>query len=250
MENPWRDESKLRELYYGELLDQSQIAERLGCSRATIKKWFNKHEIKTRSRSEVIELSHKKNSNEKPWSDEETLKQLYYEDKMSTGEIAEELGCTDEVVRYWMEKHGLERRNLSEASKNLAPTFYTNKDGYEMVCNSNAMYENCDEVRVHRLVALLDNDMESVSQKVVHHKNGIKWDNRPKNLELLSNDEHGMIHQEEMHDIDDTSYRDKETLEELYINNNLSMKEIAEKFDVGAMTIRKWLIKTGVHPDV
>jgi len=249
MPKPWRNESKLRKLYYEELLDQSQIADRLGCSRTTVKKWFNKLGIETRNQSEVVELSHKKNSSEKEYKNKNTLKKLYYNERLSCAEIADELGCDESRIEYWMDKHELERRSLSESKKTLTPTFYTNKDGYEIICNSNKIKENCDEIRLHRLIALVDNNMEYVSENVVHHKNGIKWDNRPENLEVLPNNDHVMMHQEEIHDIEDTSYRDEDVLEKLYVYEDLSMREIGEKFGVGAMTIRKWLIETGVHPN-
>jgi 5-methylcytosine-specific restriction endonuclease McrA len=42
----WRDEKALREAYYEEGT-QPKVAERFGCSRATIRKWMQKHDIET-----------------------------------------------------------------------------------------------------------------------------------------------------------------------------------------------------------
>jgi len=43
------------------------------------------------------------------------LVELYYEQGLSMAEIAEQLGCSVNKVVYWMNKHGIERRSLSEA---------------------------------------------------------------------------------------------------------------------------------------
>jgi len=48
-EAPWKNEDTLRELYHGERMSQSEIAEELGCSIATISYWMDKHGIDTRS---------------------------------------------------------------------------------------------------------------------------------------------------------------------------------------------------------
>ena len=43
------------------------------------------------------------------------LEELYNEHKLSMAEIAERLGCSQNKVAYWMVKHGLQRRDVSEA---------------------------------------------------------------------------------------------------------------------------------------
>ena len=51
---------------------------------------------------------------------------------------------------------------------------------------------------IHRLVAIGEFGLEAVTGKVVHHKNGIPWDNRPSNLELIeSQAEHARRHAKE-----------------------------------------------------
>jgi len=51
---------------------------------------------------------------------------------------------------------------------------------------------------IHRLVAVAEHGYESVDGKIVHHKNGVPWDNRPENIELLTVAEHNRKHQEDL----------------------------------------------------
>lgn len=52
---------------------------------------------------------------EKPWRDEETLRELYWDEEMSAKEMAEEWGCAKSTVNRWMEKHDIPRRSQPEA---------------------------------------------------------------------------------------------------------------------------------------
>ena len=45
----------------------------------------------------------------------ESLDVLYRDRGLSMAQIAEELGCSASKVVYWMDKHGIERRSISEA---------------------------------------------------------------------------------------------------------------------------------------
>lgn len=45
-----------------------------------------------------------------------TLEQMYVHEKRSMQEIADVIGCSPNKVLYWMDKHGIERRNWSEAT--------------------------------------------------------------------------------------------------------------------------------------
>lgn len=56
---------------------------------------------------------------------------------------------------------------------------------------------------------------------------------------------HGVrIHEGYNHDL---PYKDEETMRRLYIDEQLSTKEIADKFDVGSTTIEEWLNKHGIE---
>lgn len=47
---------------------------------------------------------------------------------------------------------------------------------------------------IHKLIAVSEFGFEAVKDMVVHHKNGVPWDNRPSNLELMTHAEHSSHH--------------------------------------------------------
>jgi hypothetical protein len=56
--------------------------------------------------------------------------------------------------------------------------------------------EKRDRVRIHRLLAVAKFGFDSIKGKIVHHKSHIPWDNRPKNIELMTKSEHQSYHRE------------------------------------------------------
>lgn len=51
-------------------------------------------------------------------------------------------------------------------------------------------------VMVHRLQAVAEWGFDRVADKVVHHKNGVPWDNRIENLQLMDRGEHSRLHRQ------------------------------------------------------
>lgn len=69
------------------------------------------------------------------------------------------------------------------------------RDNYEFW--EHQSMEDMHHVFVHRLLAVASHGLEALQGKEVHHKNGIKWDNRPENIELLSPEQHRKRHHEQ-----------------------------------------------------
>ncbi len=88
----------------------------------------HRNSIKWDNRSDNIELldpkEHRRHHNderhnhdETPWRNEDTLRKMYCVKEMNMAEIAERWGCSTVTVSNWIEKHGIEKRSLSEAQK-------------------------------------------------------------------------------------------------------------------------------------
>ena len=43
-----------------------------------------------------------------PWRDEQTLRRLYVQERRTLRQIGDELGCTSQTVRTWLDEHGVE----------------------------------------------------------------------------------------------------------------------------------------------
>lgn len=175
-DGPWRDEQKLRELYKQRGLTSYEVADKLGCSQNCIMRWLHRYGIER----------------DQPWKDKETLVELYVDRQMTTYEIGDKFGVSATAIGRALKDHGIRRR------KSL-PTFYTDTHGYERIYHQHN--HTVTPVSVHRLVALAEGELEfeafSAGDMDVHHINGIPWDNRPENIEVMSHEEHSRHHGEE-----------------------------------------------------
>jgi len=147
------------------------------------------------SRCEVCDVSLE--GKDAPWRDANILRRLYHKQNMSLRDIADELGCGDSTVEVWMDKHDIPTRSksmavsISQGALNLT----VHSTGYEEF--RSGMDNNPKTIKHHRLLAVAEYGFKSIKGMHVHHKNGIKWDNRPENIELLTPREHLQRHIEQ-----------------------------------------------------
>jgi len=101
---------------------------------------------------------------------------------MSLQEIADAEGISTTGVRKWFERRNTTHTALKPANFETIPRGYE-RWSHKYDCESYYMY-------VHRLLAVAEYGLDALDGKHVHHKNGIKWDNRPENIELVTPGEH------------------------------------------------------------
>lgn len=171
-----------------------------------------------------------------PWHDGELLKRLYWDEQMTQQEIADELGCSDSTISAQLSEHGIQARSRVEANR-LAQgvpyvRFGTNGEGYETWATD--FRGERDAIGVHRVLAVSEHGREAVSGNQVHHKNGIPWDNRPGNIELLEAAEHTKHHNQQ-----DNAFGWLEVLRirEMYRNTGQTHRGLADVFGVSYRTI-------------
>lgn len=133
-----------------------------------------------------------------PWTEESVLKQLYLDEKMNAVEIADKFGVGKKTIHRWLGEYNIEMRDSSlEKMRNHSAkpaTFETGFQGYEKW-----RFKHKNEhihVKVHQLLAVSEYGTEELAGNVVHHKNGIPWDNRPENIEVMTDSEHSRLHME------------------------------------------------------
>lgn len=128
-----------------------------------------------------------------------------YEEAGSISELARRLGIKNDTLRTWFLKRGIEIRT----SGYVSPKSVTHRgadhhnwkggtthhaDGYVYVMVPGHPFADKDGyVLEHRLVMEQQLGRYLTSSELVHHKNEVKDDNRPENLELTSRSAH-MVH--------------------------------------------------------
>lgn len=124
------------------------------------------------------------------YTDETYLYTEYKERKRSTYDIAEDCGVDPSTIQRWLDKFGISKRPNNKEKNGC---FRHKKTGYAVFRDSSGEGSE-NRVYIHRLQAVAKEGFEAVKGKHVHHKNGIKWDNRFENLQVLNNSEHQTIH--------------------------------------------------------
>jgi len=183
-DKPWRDEELMYRLYHDHKLSGNKIESLVGCHRRTVYDWLEKHDFPIRSSSETIQVDTPEKLKDGDW-----LHEHHHTHGRSLRDIAEKIGVHHEHVRYWMEKHNIERRGRHQSRRSRPVTLQMNDTGHMRWRGADGSGGKHD-VYVHRLLATLHYDLDEISDKEVHHRNHIPWDNRPDNLELLSTSDH------------------------------------------------------------
>lgn len=127
------------------------------------------------------------------YKDPDVLRELYHGAGLSLNEIVERCELnTAESLRYWLKKFDIERRTPTEARRVEYANYRTGERGYEHWMEWDGG-EN-SKVYVHRLAAVSHYGFDAVANMEVHHKNKIRWDNRPENIELMKTSDHRRHH--------------------------------------------------------
>lgn len=179
-------------------------------------------------------------------TDPETLERLYWSEGKEIQEIADMSDVSYSTVHYHMDKHDIDRRSNAEIKRKERAGFRTGTHGYEQAICS--WFEKQKALRIHRLVAVAEWGYERVADNQVHHINGIPWDNRPENLEVMSIEEHSSHHSTgESHNRAKLSAEQAKQIHDKK-GAAVSGKELAQKYGVSESTVSKiWKEQTWKH---
>lgn len=133
------------------------------------------------------------------YKNEETLREMYHGNGMTQAEMAEELDCPLQTMRYWFDKYDIETRPSGwYMRRKPAHHTFDETTGYEkwrtVVCGER------ETVMVHHLILVAKGeDPHKVFSDGfdAHHKNKMRSDNRPDNLKIMKRCEHARMHANE-----------------------------------------------------
>lgn len=122
----------------------------------------------------------------------EKINEMYNYQNRTQKEIADVLGCSKSTISRKMKKFGIE----SSYNGSLHPCFFSS-DGYSS-CTARTS-EGRKQFYIHRLAAYahFDGSFEEFRKREIHHRTKYKFDNRPENLEPVSEQQHKEIHNTE-----------------------------------------------------
>lgn len=177
-DKPWQDRSTLKRLYSERGLNIQEVAERLGCSPATVYNWTTNFGLERAAHADA-----------NPWRDRETLEYLFYKKNYSRQEIADKFGVWKRTINRWLREYDLQPETPSLKFGRLTVA----SSGYVQFVDYNGPGD-ANHVQIHRLLALRDHSVEEVAGKHVHHKIPVPWLNYPENIEVMDESEHISIH--------------------------------------------------------
>jgi len=163
----YHDEEWLRAEYVDAERTTTDIADECDVTAETIRRWLNKHDIDLR----VTWLSD---------GEKEQIRERYRNTTLKQKEIAEEFGVSEAKVSNIVSD--IDRYEPASLYQHVTERGYVSYQLYYGGEHVARFYE-------HQVVALLDG-YEMGGSNVVHHENGVPWDNRPENLSVMSREEH------------------------------------------------------------
>lgn len=186
---PYQREGWLRREYVEKGRTVGDIAEQFDMSRPGIAHWMDKYGIDRRGQREAQQSGGLH-------TDESWLREQYHENERSLSDMAGEAGVTAATVLKYMRRYDIPRRSATDHAKQSPASYLTVPRGYvkSMSKHNGKQFQ----VWIHQLVAIADGadpyKVFSNGAYHCHHKNGVKWDNRPENIELLEGRDHESIH--------------------------------------------------------
>ncbi|WP_237713322.1 HNH endonuclease [Halococcus hamelinensis] len=178
-EAAYRNERVLHNLYVEEDMEKKAIADVVGCSQRTVRKYVREFGLKRRHR------------------DPDVLRELYVERGLTATRTAEELGVHRDTISTALDDFDIERHGPSEYRRKAhlsKPVPLQMFGGYEMWQHSTGLHTPAEKVFVHRLLAVAVYGFEAVVGHDVHHENECRFDNRPSNVVLKTRSEHTAEH--------------------------------------------------------
>lgn len=221
------EKEQLYDLYVSKKKTVDEICKITGVkSPITVRKYMDKFNIPRRDVNKENSFEFKLGISKSELK--ETLERLYLKELKSTNEIAKMFDVSPTIITRRLNRFGIPIRTHKEAnllthggekSNTWNGGKTTHSEGYILIYKKEHPFaDSRGYVYEHRLVLEEHLQRYLKTDEHVHHKNGIKNDNRLENLEILSNKEHATLHGKE-------KYKDKF----IYKDNDFNGWKVKEK---------------------
>lgn len=130
-----------------------------------------------------------------PVNDPEMLETLYWHEDLPMWKMAERLDVSRQTISRKMAEFKIDTRGFGPSRTTDTPVYYRVPGGYPRVDHSHKA--ESEQIYVHQLLAIASgaNPYDVFADEYhTHHKNGVRWDNRVENIEVLTQSEHMKIH--------------------------------------------------------
>lgn len=157
-------------------------------------------------------MSKTQTNQDKPYTNSTWLEEKYWEEELTVHEMADEADCSAQTIVNWMDKYGIDKRTVRQNIGVSKVTQMTTNGEFGKIPGGYIQFQsyivedgeyNYSVCGSHQLLAIAEgadpHRVFSNGENVVHHENGLKWDNRPENLMVMSGAGHTSYHTTERH---------------------------------------------------
>ena len=200
MGKQYHNEAWLREEYVVKGRTTTDIAEECGVTATTISDWLHRHDIGTRSQREAQQP-------DREYTNRKWLHKQYVQEGRAMADIAEECDVSAAVILKWLRRFGIKTRDSTKHIRQQPIKVIPERGvvgelpGPYLKVQSSVTVDGEREhsyCYVHQLLAIAEGadpyKVFSNGEWQVHHKNRIKWDNRPENIEFTTREKHRSEH--------------------------------------------------------
>ena len=213
----------LEDMYLSQKMSMREISEKLNIPEFKIRKMIISYGIRIRTKSENTTIVFEKKLGFTPNLSKEEAEDMYFKKRMSLTDIVKETRIPYSRLRNIFKELGIEtrtqadglryvRHKLGQANKGKKRVFTEEhkrnmragmikkweRDARGTTQKSTGYVEFTRGINKYRGVHVVKMEekigRELLPNEVVHHKNGIKNDNRMENLQLMTNEEHSRLH--------------------------------------------------------
>jgi len=171
-----------------------------------------------------------------PWQDERLLRRMYREEGLSTTEIAEELDCSSSNISKWMQRHGIETDRAERISKNRPRVVDATPE------------KLTDSVWLEEKYIEQEKSCREIADEIGCSHSAVRGWLGEHGIPIRSKAEcHKLIAEKMVDERTPVELQDEGHLRGLYIDEDLTIEEIAQQIGCANSTVWVWLNRHSIE---